>query len=676
MIIGVQREQSVIDAIAEKNVQLLKNADCPARLDFIERYENDTAFYFHQQYTENEKTKLREKKQLDIPIDRVRPIIRRNVAKIVRKRPTIVAYAEDDRAVEMSRRINAQAQYATRISKGLTQLRKSLLNTVRGGLSFIYVYVDNKSGSGENEVKYKYKSCKRCFIDPSSEDPLFDDARWVQILDKVNITDAVKMFPDKIEEILYSANTSYQDDPIVDDGNFQGNIVVGHTIEQMSDDFDGRPSYSGWVEIITTYKKEYSPTYEIKTPDDTGNIVSIKVNEDEAKQARKRGADVNIVYKTVILEEITTPFRELRTQTLDFTDEYPLTPFIWEDTENPYPIGETYFIRGHQKLQNAVFQVLLSNAQVSSFPTVWYETGAFKNRDEALIQITTPGGAVEFNPSVLKDGRAKWDYGKPLNQQFVYLSEQIKTEQEYQASSPALQQGDASNIPETNKALVNLDSFADRTLALNADAIESAVERIFINVIKFQDEVYTDEKLLLIDTDPDNNEKINDNLLDVDENGKIVRKNITDLENLRYDVALLPGSMNPLDKSQEYQMAYQVALNGWTTPEFALKKMPIKGIEEEIKRVDSLKRVQELNTKQQEVIQDLQQQLDEINNRLYSSELDAINSDYRAKFEVTLKRLEDKVNALNKEARKAERINTVNKKNISKSAQTQKENAG
>jgi len=197
------------------NWEMLRAADCPARQDFIERFEDDTAFYFHQQFTQDEKTRKRALKQLDIPIDRVRPIIRRTVAKIVRNRPTVAALTLDPSAIDISRRVNAQVQYCMRISKGLSQIRRCVMNSVRGGLGYLWTVVDSETG--EKEVKIKYINAKKIFIDPASQDPLFDDARYIQILEKVPISDALEIFRDSRsrERIFANALTSFQDDQII-----------------------------------------------------------------------------------------------------------------------------------------------------------------------------------------------------------------------------------------------------------------------------------------------------------------------------------------------------------------------------------------------------------------------------------------------------------------------------
>ena len=657
------------DDKAMKNFQTVKDWDTPERQGFIDRFESDTAFYFHQQLTYNEKKRRQEKKQLDIPIDRVRPIIRRIVSKIVRKRPSIAALAEDDRAIELSRRINAQWQYATKINKGLSQIRKALLNAVRGGLGFIYVYIDDVSRTGEKEVKYKYVSCKKIFVDPIVEDSLFDDGRGIALLDKVPLSDAIRMFADKQEEVIASANTSYQDEVIVDGDNSQGEIVVGRKIESIqNEEFEEDVEIVGWVEILTFWRKVLTPEYYQHIVDDNGNIMKHRISLNDYKKYKKMpDVKTEIVYKPALKEEVSTPFYMLREQIIDH-DVQLLTPIIWEDAENAYPFSETFFIRGHQRLQNAYYMVLLENAQVSSFPTVWFETGVFVDKDEAMKQISTPGGAVELTRSAMKDGRIKWEHGKTLNQQFYQLNEQLKHEQEIQASAPSYQAGDSTQIPETNKALVNLDSFADRTLALNSDAIEAAIERVCYNVIKLQEKIYTDEKLLLIDTNPENNERLNQSEIDV-ESGRVVRKRIDDINEIEYDVALIPGSMSPLDRSIEYQLASAAAERGWVTPEFALRKMPLKGIDAEIQKMDTVKRQAEQLQKQQEVIEDMMKQMEEMTNKLSKEELGQINTEYRAKMEIELNKIKQITRDLNAQERTASRQNQIMKKQIQKESQ-------
>ena len=222
--------------------QVMRANDGADRHDFIQRFEKDTAYYFHQQLTKEEKDRKKELKQLDIPIDRVRPIIRRIVAKIVKNKPSVAALVEDfTNAADLSRMVNAQVQYTMRICKGLSQIRRALMNCIRGGLGYLHVYVDHASTGGQKEVKFKYLTPKKVFIDFKAQDPLFDDSRQVQILEKVMITDAIKLFDDDEQiqaKIISSQNTSYQNEDIVDDANDHGGVLVGSAIEKSVDEVD------------------------------------------------------------------------------------------------------------------------------------------------------------------------------------------------------------------------------------------------------------------------------------------------------------------------------------------------------------------------------------------------------------------------------------------------------
>ena len=682
---------SDVKTYADEKVQnaweMNATADCGLRQDFIERFENDTAFYFHQQYTRDQKTRLRTLKQMDITVDRVRPIIRRVVSKIVRSRPMIAALTIDPQSKDISKMINAQAQYSMRVSKGLGQIRKAITNTVRGGLSFLMVYVDNSSADGLGEVKFKYISPKKVFVDPASQDMLFDDARYVQILEKIMVWDAIKLFAaDNDEEladkIIGGANTSHQDELVVDDYSDVGRIAVGSGIESFMDSFNaGEEMKHGYMEALTTYTKLLSPVYYAATrPDENSEVVRISIADDEIKKYEGvEGVRIEKGYKRAIKEHVCNDGFTLSEQVLDFVEYYPITPLVWEDTENPYPVSETFFIRGHQMMGNAFWRTVLSNAQASSFPTVFAEENVFVDDDKAANAIATPGGIVKLKTGALVAKRIQQNYAQPLNQAFFTLLQFIQHEQEYQASTPAIQQGDPTNAPETNKALVNMDSFADRVLAMNTDAIELAIERLFINIIRFQNAVYDDDKLMLIDINPENNMTMNETETDVDDEGNLVskRKNIN-MDLVKYDVSIVPGSMSPLDKTSEFQYA-MAAVELGAPPEYAISKMPITDAVDIIEDMSTIRKLKEGIQKYQEMLDELQKHLQAETQRADKAEKDVVDSRYQAKFEIELKELQSKVSSLNKELRTAERQNKINlqkSENIAKkTAQTLKESA-
>ncbi len=669
----------------ENDWNLLRGNDTPTRKEFIDRFTNDTAFYFHQQFTRHEKKRKTELKQLDIPIDRVRPIIRRIVAKIVKNKPMIAALSADLSAVDLSRRVNAQAQYCMRISKGLSQIRRTLMNAVRGGLGWIEVYVDNRNSTGELEVKIRYRSPINVFVDFATKDTLFDDARNVQIIEKVMLTEALKMFPqDKQarEKLIVSAGTSYQNDLIVDDSNHTGGITVGSTIEQSLDKFnelddDGEDfgRINGWVELLTTYRKVVKILYWGVTEDANKNVMRFRLNnKEELVQAQKqKNIKIEHSYETGINKRVCSPMFEMSKEQFNWTDHYSLVPFIWEDTENPYPVSETFFIRGHQTLQNKYYEIILLNAQTVSQPTVFFETGALQNKDKAANDLSTPGSFVEFNAGALRDKKVLMNYAAPLNQAFFTLYEQLKHEQEVQASAPSFQSGDASQIPETNKALVNLDNFADRPLAINTDAIEAALERVFKIVIQYQSVTYTDEKLLLIDTKPENNIIINQAISEVNDEGQVeVKKIDNDITKIDFDLQIVPGSMNPLDRISEYQYALQAVQLG-VAPEFALSKMPVTGIDEEIAKLDTMQQLKQQNQQLMEGLEKMDKEIEKLSMQKQKAKDSTVDAEYRAKYEIAFKRIEDLRDALKREVRNAQRKGQTLDRLIQKTATAEPE---
>jgi hypothetical protein len=664
-----------------QNISLLRRNDCPSRQDFIARYEEDTAFYFHQQFTAAEKDRKKQLKQLDIPIDRIRPIIRRTAAKIVKNRPTIAALTLDPSAKDLSRRVNAQVQYCMRISKGLSQIRRALVNTIRGGLSFIEQYIDI-----DGEIRIKYTNAKKVFVDPKAQDPLFDDADCIQIVEKVGVGEALRVFkdvPGAAERLTASLEESYQDEKIVDDSNAMGGITVGPTIEEVTEveevsTDDMGEEFSGWVELITTQKKIVIPKYFVKEEADNV-IIEHPITKEEYKEGKKNGAKVLVKYFNRVREQIQTQSYMIQEQLLgNNVDEYTITPMIWEDTENPYSVGEVYFGRGNQRLQNAYYEVMLANAQAVSFPNVWFETSAFVDKDKALTKMSTPGGAIEFADGALSGGNPKAlkTYAQPVNQAFMSLYQQLKQEQEHQASAPALQSGDPSQIPDTNKALINLDSFADRPLAINIDAIEACLERVFKNVIKMQADQYTSEKLLLIDSNPDNNVVINEAGINVNQDGSVTPVKIdNDISKIDYDIQLVPGSMSPLDRTTEYQYAMQAVQVLGATPEFAMRRMPITGIEDEIAKVDIVKGLLSKNQQLEEMVKNLSQEVTSLANKAQSATQNATDITYESKYKIELARIQDLVREFNRIVKDSNRTNEIIKKNAQRQITAQPKRA-
>ena len=256
----------------------------------------------------------------------------------------------------------------------------------------------------------------------------------------------------------------------------------------------------------------------------------------------------------------------------------------------------------------------------------------------------------------------------------------IQHEQEYQASTPAIQQGDPSNAPETNKALVNMDNFADRALAMNTDAIELGIERLFVNIIRFQDAVYDEDKLMLIDVNPENNVTMKETEMALDTDGNpISQRKYMNLDLIKYDVAMVPGSMSPLDKTSEMQYAMTAVQLG-APPETAIRKMPMTDAIDIADNMNTIRQLQETIQQQQQTLEKMQKHIQSETDRADKAEKDTVDAKYMAPFEIELKRLQDKVAALNKALRTAERQNKINlskAENIAKkSVETQEETTG
>ena len=148
---------------------------------------------------------------------------------------------------------------------------------------------------------------------------------------------------------------------------------------------------------------------------------------------------------------------------------------------------------------------------------------------------------------------------------------------------------------------------------------------------------------------------------------------------IKYDVSIVPGSMSPLDKTSEYEYAERAVSLG-APPEYAIARMPITGTADIIEDMNTIKKLQEALQKQQKIMEQLQKHLQSETERANKAEKDVVDSQYQAKFEIALKELQSKVSLMNKELRTAERQNKINlskAENIAKkTAQPQKESAG
>jgi hypothetical protein len=526
-------------------------------------------FYFGQQIGSAISAEYKDRGQVDIVINKIRPLLRSRVSMLVASKPTGSVYGVKKKDMSTAYAIEEFMDFHFYNSTGQLVMEDVAMFSQREGLSYFIVYLDPNAAYGMGELKFGHESYENVFVKKSAREWDFADAGRVIHSRLVNPDDFLnrnsKYFKISLDELLRAFSHPY-DIPTSDQrqkGNEQKDI--GQPVE----DYTGDNAH--YIREFDVYDRVYidvpilhnlvTNTIEVLKDD-------YKVSDNENRFIRegvlRQGIGrvpriwwtkaVGNGAQTKVLKRLLLPI-----------EHFPLVPVHDERTGNAQSLGETDFYAGLQEMQNQATSLVLLHAALASMFKIIYDSGKVKDSNKFREEWSTPGSAIGL-PFDKVTGKPPVEIVRPepINNAFFTLMREMGAEMEYEAMQNPMSWGSTKEAPETFSATLQIHEWAQNALRLPLNHLEIAVQRAYEIMIQWSREFYGFRTFDVMRGDTPDTNFVNSPIpypakdrsgKDIVENGQVVMTH-HDIRSLRARYRVRIGSTAP-SQSVAYMNLYQ-----------------------------------------------------------------------------------------------------------------------
>lgn len=559
--------------------------------EWRERRDKCKKAYLGEQTPQDLSTKYKGRGQVDIVINKLRPLLRNRAAMMIASKPIGKMYGISAEEMESAQALEDLVEYLLYTSHWQIKAERVCMASQREGVGYFVIAPDYKADYGRGELKIYDESYRHIYLPKDSgREWDFSDAPRIIHTKLVSKEDFVLRFPkmaNKIDGLLVG------NDEIYYNATHQGDesAEVDLPQSQMQPEF---------IREIDTYEKFYQdvqvlyyvPTGTIRvldddyTPTDADNRLIqaglIQINKAPVPRIRfTKSASGKAFLETEILP----------------IENYPIIPVIGEDTGNALPMGEIDFQIGLQELLNKSASIVLLNAALSSNFRIIMDAvkAGVKDVNEFKRRFAIPGNVEDMKMDPLT-GKFPFEIFKPepLNQAFWMWMEKMGYEIQNEISIFSLRTGDTTNAPNTYGATLQIGEWANDALRIPLNHLELAIQRLYDVLFQWTPVFYDIYKEFPITQE--NVERTTQfvNKPQFDNAGEIIaRKN--DISSIRAKYRVRMGSTMP-SQTTAYMLLYQqlASLN----PVFLkhlVKYLPIKEVEKKqiMQEIDVVPKLQQ-----------------------------------------------------------------------------------
>ena len=512
----------------------------------------DRDFVLGNQWTDDEASELTARGHAPLVINRIQPVIMQEIAIMTANNVEFRVLAREDGDVRVAKIGNDLLTYIQDRNNFQLAFSNIIYDFLVPGCGYGYVYEDNYSFDGA-EVGIDHLPFDDVFPDPYARRVDLYDAENIIVSKKITEGQFLRLFPD-----MKSALTRAESD-------FTGNVNAStglynqNKIRQPKDIYDPKRKL---YRIIYRYSMSKIP--KVRVVDSNGSVTLYKperweevrqkpaVREAlalEALKARDVWDDQSYVEVslggTVLTDKV-----ELKSRRI------PIIPFMNFHTGTPYAIGDVRPLKGIQKEINKRRSLLIAHATTSTASKLLVEKGSVDNIEEIERKNARPGSVIEYNPGYQVPTQSM---PVPLPNGLFQLEAEAKYDLEYGAGMFAISQGSTRDAPETFRATLAIEEFANRRLNLKMRNITNSLSIMGNVVWEFMQKIYDYDKVVRITTSDGDERQIKLGLVSDPKEAEL--KKIFDITTGTYDVKAVGGSTmasNRWAELQEYKELLQI----------------------------------------------------------------------------------------------------------------------
>jgi hypothetical protein len=598
-------DQSAVDAL--KIYQNYRDQ----RAKHFEEVEIDRGFVLNNQWTDAEATELEERGHSPLVINRIFPVIMQEIAIMTAKNVEFRVLAREDGDVRVAKIGNDLMSYIQDRNNFPLLFSKIIYDFLVPGSGYALVYQDAYTFEGM-EVGIDHIPFEDVFADPYAKRQDLYDAENILVSKLITGGQFQRIFPDK-SEALKQAQQDWESGQYVSTGLYnQGNITQSKDIYDPDRDL---------YRIIERYS--YSKIKKVKIVETARGATKLYLPEEfeqikgqkAVQQAISAGAyNVTEVWDDQSYLETSLGGAVVYSKTALPSRRIPVIPFMNLHHGTPYSIGDVRFLRGIQKEINKRRSLLIAHATTSTASKLLVEKGAIDDIEEAERKNARPGAIIEYNTGY---NVPQQNIPVPLPNGLFQLEGEAKYDLEYLAGMFAISQGSTRDAPETFRATLAIEEFANRRLNLKMRSVTNSLSIMGSVAWEYMQKSYNYDKVVRIVKPDSSEQEIKLGLVDDPQEADI--RKVFNVTTGTYDVKAVGGSTmasNRWAELQEYKELLQ--MGAIDQPEF-LKKTNIFDKEGILQRSGQLQQAQNQLEQMAQMLEDSQKEISQRDAKLESS---------------------------------------------------------
>ena len=598
--------------------------------EFIAGCEEDEETYFGNHWTDEEKADLKSRGQPEITINRSRPIIRQMTAIVTANDPTFRTFPVEDVDNDISDALNDALLWLWNKNKGKRYLRSAIMNMLRKRQGWLMWYFDPDEDKGRGRIKLLSLDPTDVLVNNTAKPPFYSDAESIIIVKEISYTKAARMYPNKAEE-LKRVKTMGEFKSRANLKN-KNRIQIGST--DVSEPIAGGKKLER-VLLLETYTKEKVARWRMQASDGTGAMVEeLVVDSKEAiDNFKDRYPEVNVIaakFTITVIKVLLTVGQDVFLDEYyleDNVSEYPMVPFMVEETDNPYPAGEMTFLRDINRILDKFYSITVHNAQIGSNIKILAEESSIPGEESELrewMDNYAKAGSVNF----WKNIKPEQMMPAPLNSAFFGLAKDLENEMEYGSGMWSFMRGDPKSAPETYRGTLLLHQLGAEKSKLITSNIDDSVEqlgRIAVMMIqnhwtypvwrRFYNDNTDKVEILKFNTD-------NTNMLSVAE----------------YDVVVGSGSTLPTNRMAVLQLMMELFGMNLVLPKHVRKYLDLPNMKEIEQEMDEIGQLQSELQQREEGMKQMEKEINRLSGMVKTMDRTVNDEQHEARQKVELAR--------------------------------------
>ena len=607
--------------------------------DFMTGCEEDEETYFGSHWSSEEKAELKARGQPEITINRSRPIIRQMAAMVTANNPTFRSFPVEDVDNDISTPLNDALAWLWNENKGKRHLRRAAMKMLRKRQGWLMWDFDPDEDEGRGRIRLLDLDPTMVFVDNTAMPPFYSNAESIILTKELSYDKAANIYPDKAKEL--SRITTMGELNSRTDLENKNRIKLGST--DISEPIAGRGEKLERVLLLETYAKEKVSRWRMQVSDDTGTMIEELVvdNKKDIDDFKIKYPEIKVEiakFRKTVIKVLLTAGQDVFLDEYYLDDkimEYPMVPFMVEETDNPYPAGEMTFLRDFNRLLDKFVSITVHNAQIGSNIKLMAEENTIPGEEHALREwldnYAKPGGV-----SFWKNRKPEQVMPAPLNSAFFTLAKDIEKEMEYSSGMWSFMRGDPEGAPETARGtllLSELGAEKAKLITSNIDDSLSQLGKVALMMIQTHWNYPMWKRFYNDDTSKVEQLEFNTN----DNNALAIGK---------YDVVVGSGSTLPTNRMAILQLMMELFGMNLVLPKHVRKYLDLPNMNEIEQEMDEIGKLQGELEQRQQAIDQMQKEISRLSGMVKTMDRTVNDEQHEARQKVELARFKAEMEVL------------------------------